>query len=333
MQLTNENKLSISVAAWLASDDYDHDSDPNTISTTGLLKSVRQIVLGSRVKSENIIFDITENVASRFGTAVHDAIEKAWKPKNYPKSLSRLGHSQAVIDRIRVNPKPAEVTKDIIPIYMEQRAKKTLGKYTVSGKYDFVGNGTLEDFKTTSVFTYITKSNDEKYRLQGSIYRWLNPTIITDDVMTIQYIFTDWSKLQVSIRKKDGYPPYRMMGEPIQLMPLADTEQWLVDKLALIDKYMKYTECDLPLCTPEELWQKESKFAYYKNPAKTARSTANFDSYAEAQHRLVQDGAIGIIHERKAPVKACNYCGAFDLCTQKDAYLADGSLQRQGHIQ
>ena len=33
-----------------------------------------------------------------------------------------------------------------------------------------------------------------------------------------------------------------------------------------------------------------------------------------------------IVKEIKGGVVACRYCNAFDLCTQKDAYLASGEL-------
>ena len=41
--------------------------------------------------------------------------------------------------------------------------------------------------------TYQNQSKDREYRLQGSMYRWLNPKIITKDVFNINYIFTDFN--------------------------------------------------------------------------------------------------------------------------------------------
>lgn len=129
-------------------------------------------------------------VQSRIGSAIHDAIERAWTT-NHVEALSLLGYPNKVIERIRINPDPKHVTEDIIPVYLEQRANKQVGKYIISGKFDFVGDGRVEDFKSTSTFTAINNTNDEKYILQGSIYRWLNPQLITKDEMAIQFIFTD----------------------------------------------------------------------------------------------------------------------------------------------
>jgi len=321
MQITNDFGLSLSVAAWLVDDSYDHNHDPNTFSTTELLKSTRQIVLSKRIKSKDTVMDVSSLIASTIGNAIHDGINSTWM-QHYVQALHKLGHSAKIIDKIRINPKPEEVVPGIIPIYAEQRTHKILGKYTVSGKYDFIGNGKLEDFKSTTTFTYVKKSNDLKFQLQGSIYRWLNPEIITDPEMLIQYIFLDWSKNKVT---KD-YPPSRILAYPIQLLPIKETEIWLANKLIAIEENMNIKEPKLPECTAEELWRSASVFAYYKNPQKTTRSSGNFNTYHEAHAKLVADGSVGTIIERTGQVRACAYCNGYDLCTQKDAYLADGSL-------
>src|SRR5574343_669124 len=130
------------------------------------------------------------------GSAIHAAIEKAWlTPKN---ALKALGVPNKIADNVMINPsKPMlELNPNAIPVYMEQRSYKQVGKYKVSGKFDFVAEGKVQDFKSTSVYTYLNQSNKDKYILQGSIYRWLNQDIITEDVMMIHYIVTDWSKAE-----------------------------------------------------------------------------------------------------------------------------------------
>ena len=104
MIYTNEQKIGLSMAVFLASDDYDHDARPNAISATGLLKSVRQTILSQRAESGITSMDISTLVASTFGTAVHDGIEKAWTGDRYKLALAKLGYKQATIDRIVVNP-------------------------------------------------------------------------------------------------------------------------------------------------------------------------------------------------------------------------------------
>ena len=41
--VTNNTNLPLSIAVWLACDDYDYNNDPYTISATTLLKPLKQI--------------------------------------------------------------------------------------------------------------------------------------------------------------------------------------------------------------------------------------------------------------------------------------------------
>ena len=319
----NTSSVPLSLAVFLASDFYDHDQDENTISATALIKPLRQIVLSARVPEDMTPVDLVNLVPSRMGSAIHDAIERSWKD-NYPNALASLGYPKRVIEKIRINPKPEELTDGVIPIYMEQRAKKTVGKFTVTGKYDFIGDGRVEDFKSTSTYTATNNTNDEKYIWQGSIYRWLNPQIITKDEMAIQFIFTDWSKAKAMADPK--YPQQRIQQRILPLKSIQETDAFVTRKLNQIEQYWGATEEQLPPCTDTDLWRSEPVFKYYKNPEKRARSTKNFDNRHDAQLRYIEDGSVGIVVEQPGQVTACKYCPAFAVCSQKDALIASGDL-------
>lgn len=321
---SNVSSVPLSLAVFLATDHYDHNDDPNTISATTLIKPVRQIVLSARVpESENVV-DLVSMVSSRMGTAIHDGIERAWK-EHHATALSALGLPKRVISQIRINPKPEELQDGIIPIYMEQRSSRKVEKYTISGKYDFVGDGRLEDFKSTSVYTAINHTNDEKYSWQGSIYRWLNPKIITQDEMAIQFIFTDWSAAKA--RADANYPQKRIQQRIIPLKSYQETDAYVLRKIRDIERYWHADEKDIPLCTDEDLWRTTPEFKYYKNPTKMTRSTKNFETYQEAHQRFMEDGQVGVVVEKPGKVTACKYCAAFSVCTQKDTLVASGDLE------
>lgn len=319
----NTSSVPLSLAVFLATDNYDHDQDQNTISATTLIKPIRQIVLGARVPEDMTPVDLVNLVPSRMGSAIHDAIERSWKD-NYTNALANLGYPKRVIEKIRINPKPEELTDGMIPVYMEQRAHKKVGKFTISGKYDFIGDGRVEDFKSTSTYTAMNNTNDEKYIWQGSIYRWLNPAIITKDEMAIQFIFTDWSKAKAMQDPK--YPQQRIQQRLLPLKSLQETDAFINRKLNQIEQYWDAKEEDIPLCTDADLWRSEPVFKYYKNPEKRARSTKNFDNRHDAQLRYIEDGSVGIVVEQPGQVTACKYCPAFAVCSQKDALIASGDL-------
>ena len=326
MRYTNNSNVSLSMAVWLANDEYNHHDDPKTISATTLIRPVKQTVLAARVPQDEGAVDLTTLVKSRSGTAIHNAVESAWK-NNYKESMAALGYPQSVIDRVVVNPSQSDLDsiENPIPVYLEQRAYKMVDGYTVTGQFDFCAEGGLEDVKTTSTYTYIMKSNDREYQLQGSIYRWLMPDIITKDHMLIQYVFTDWTPM--GIKRDKNYPPSPQLAYKVPLMSYHETESFVKNRIHKLKVAWDLPEQQLEPCTDEELWRSPPIWKYYKNPAKMSRSTKNFDNATEAFTRCAEDGNTGTVVEVPGEVRACKYCPAFPICTQKDGYLADGSLK------
>ena len=317
----NNTGVPLSLAVFLATDNYDHDD--STISVTTLIKPIRQTVLGARVPAEDALVDISNLVQSRLGSAVHDGIENSWL-NGYKKAMAGLGYPTKVIERVLVNPKPEELYEGAIPVYLEQRAHKEIAGRKVSGKFDFVGDGQVEDFKNTTVYTWINNTKSEDYILQGSMYRWLNPEIITKDTMAIQFIFSDWQAVRA--KNDQNYPANRTMQKLFHLKPIAETEQYVRNRIALLDRYWNAPEQDIPRCTDDELWRQEPVYKYYKNPNNTGRSTKNFDNKQDAYVRMSQDGNVGKVVEHPGQVVACKYCAAFPVCSQKDDLIAAGDL-------
>ena len=317
--------VALPLAVWLASDFYDHSTDQNTLSVTTLIKPIRQVILASRVPAEDYLVDLSSMVASRIGTAIHDSIERSWAA-NHVSAMGALGIPRKVIDSVRVNPskETLENTEGVIPVYLEQRLKRQVGKYTISGKFDVVLDGKVQDFKSTQVFGYMRQLNASKYSQQGSIYRWLDSELITQDVMDVHYIFTDWKPAMLASDPK--YPRSRVLTQTIELMSLQETDRYVTRKLSQIEAYWEAPEEDLPLCSDEDLWRSEPVFKYYKNPEKTARSTKNFDTKQEAMLRYIEDGSKGIVKEVPGQVTACKYCAAFSVCSQKDRLIKSGDL-------
>lgn len=320
----NVSEVPLALAVFLASDDYDYIDDPHTISTTTLLKPLRQIILASRVPEGEALPKLADMMKLRMGSAIHGGIEHSWK-NNYRDAMSALGLPARVIDKVRINPLDQDLTDDVIPIYVEDvRFKRKLGKWTITGKADFIGDGRVQDFKSTSVFVYMKQTNALKFTQQGSIYRWLDPKKITQDEMDIHYIFTDHKASMV--RSDPNYPPRPFLQQRYPLMSLRETERFIANKLALIEQYWDAPEDDIPLCDPDELWRSEPVFKYYKNPDKTARSTKNYDTKQEAMLRFIEDGSKGLVKEVPGQVTACKYCNAFSVCSQKDALIQSGDL-------
>lgn len=319
-QFTNLTNVPLSVAVYLAMDFYDYV--PDTVSATALLRPVRQRILAARVPADQQPTDILNVIKSRIGTSIHDGVEKVWVGGHYQQAMKSLGYPQDLIDRVVVNPE-GKLPADAIPVYLEKRSFKSIDGVTICGKFDFVANGGLEDFKSTSTFTWVKGTKEADYKIQGSIYRWLNQDIITQDYITIQFFFTDFMQAKAS---DPNYPNRQVESLRVPLMSIADTETYIRSRIALFNQYRDSDDVDIPECDDKELWRKEAVFKYYKNPSNTKRSTKNFDTSYEAHERLTKDGSVGLVKEVPGQVIACKYCAAFPICNQKDHLIATGSL-------
>ena len=323
-EYTNKNNVSLALAVFLMHDTYDYDKRPNSISATGLLRPLRQLVLSQQNKTLSKTVDIADLVASRMGSAIHTGCEEAWTdPNNVKNALKALGASEESIDSVRVN--PPYVKNGEIPVYVEQRVEKEIINFIISGKYDLVLDGTLNDYKSTSVWTYIFDSGADNYTKQGSIYKWLSPDKITSDYININYIFTDWSATKARQDQKQ-YPQQRVLTKKYPLWSNEETENWITNKLEAFKLHSNTPQIGLPECTDDELWASKTTYKYYKNPAKLERSTKNFNTMDEALVRKSNDGDVGTVVTVPGEVKACRYCPVVSICTQAETMLADGRL-------
>jgi hypothetical protein len=327
--ITNTGDIALPLAVWLLDDNYDYIKEDNYISVTGLMKPLRQIVLPSRIPPEEQSLDVSDLIASSLGHAIHDSIEKSWSDGRHVRALRMLGYPQQIVDQIRVNPSDEEYAagNGIIPVFLERRGIRPFGEHKIGGKFDLVADGIIQDNKSTSVFAWVKGTRDDEHILQMSLYRWIDAyrtqqglkPRITEDYGVINYIFTDWSKMMAN--SVGNYPPKRVMTKHLQLMSLDETEAWVVAKLALIQRWKDAPEAELPHCTDIELWRSEPVYKYFADPLKvTGRSTKNFDNLAEANRFCAEKGK-GVVITKPGEPKRCSYCAAFDICTQKDAYL------------
>lgn len=335
-KLTNHTNLGITLALYLANDEYDHspsdipDDGLPIISATRLLMPAKALVLAHRLPAKDNTVDVADRVKSRMGQSIHTGIETAFTGPNRDRLLVELGYPEKLIQNIRINPTEAELTQNpnIVPIYLEQRAYRVIElsdgtKVRVSGKFDQVTDGKVEDNKTTSTYKYgkLDQTEIGEYSKQLSIYRWLNPKIITGNVGQINFIFTDWKAGELS--RTQNYPPKAAMEVPINLMGLSDTERFIKRRIEMMLEANKATsQDDMPRCTDEELWKSPDTYKYYSKQEtadKGGRSTKNFSTFSEAQLHKTRAGKGTIVVAPGVP-KRCSYCDAAPLCSQRLEY-------------
>lgn len=315
--VTNNTNIPLALAVWLLDDDYDYINEPNYVSATTLMKPTRQLILPKRVPKEMQTSDVSDFVSSAMGKTFHAGVERAWL-RDPKKALRRMGYSESIIERILVNPTPEQLAavKEPIAIYVEQREIREFEGFKIGGKFDMVADGIVHDVKSTTAYTWLKGTRDEDYAIQGSIYKWLNPTKITEDFIRIAFIFTDW---QAALAKQNpNYPQQRLMYKDIPLWTTPEIEVWMRGKLSQLVRYANAADKDIPECTAEELWQSEPQYKYYSDPTKTAgRATKNFDDFVEARQFMADKGGKGIIITVPGEPKRCGYCNAAPICEQR----------------
>ena len=321
MNLTNNHNLSLPLAILLAHDTYDHNNDIKTISATFLLKPTRSIVLSLQNKKLDKEIDLSDLAPSTFGTAIHEFAESGWNnKKTLKKAMTALGIADEIQERVVIN--PTNPTDKDIPIYVEKRSSRRIAGWTITGKFDVVVNGRLSDYKITSVWGHMFDSDSDNYSKQGSIYKWLNSNIITDNVISIEKVFSDW---QASKAKYDkNYPALRMVSTEYPLMSMETIEIFILDKLKKIDTCLPLTKSNLPLCNDDELWASGDVWKYYKKVG-AKRATKNYTNSAEAYARQAADG--GEVKEFPGEVKRCKYCNVVEICDQAKALTSAGRLK------
>lgn len=333
MKITNEMGIDLPLAVWLLQDGYKSGADNappgELLSVTTLMKPTRQLILQRKVDFSKETLDLSELVSSRMGHGLHDSIERAWTEGDWKGAMKKLHYPDSIINKIRINPpmdKPLE--EGVIPIYLEQRGFKPFEDIVLTGQLDFLIGSSYRDFKSTSTFSYTSGSKDEDYALQGSLYRFIFPDLIKDDVMRIEFIFTDWASYRAKADK--SYPQARVAHKEFKLLSLRDTESWLSSKLAEIRKNAKLPQSKMIECTDKQLWRADDVFKYYSNPetAKTGgRCTKRFDKESEAV-LFMQEKGKGVIVKEAGEPKACMYCNAFQVCEQRKRYFNDDGSSR-----
>lgn len=328
MSYSNKFNFHLIPAVALARQEYS-PGIPGSISATAIIRGIKKTVLGSRVPSTAVSADLADRLKSFMGTAIHKSFESALltcltdveEREAITKALPAL---ETALKRIVVNPDPDFVLNTGIPLYVEQRHYRQIMGMTVSGQFDFVFDGEVQDLKTTSTYAYIDERRTRDYILQGSIYRWLAPHIIVKPTITIHHFYTNWNA-EAYLASPDKYPSSPILSTQYPLLTLEDTERYLIERLSLLQELRDKPEEQMPPCTDADLWRKPSVWKYYADPSKLARSTKNFDNQQEAEMFYRAKGK-GVVIEKKGTPSACKYCPAFTICKQKDQYIQDGSL-------
>lgn len=245
------------------------------VSVTGLLKPMRQLFL-EREHWDEIEEDISDRLWASYGTLMHRLLEIS-EEENVLKEKA---------------------------LFVEVQGIKIVGHID----HYHLENKTLSDYKFTSAWKHTFF--DDIWEKQLNIYRFL---FLSNDysVNKLQVIalYRDWS---ISKRNEENYP-----SSPIEVIdiPIWDIHRVFDFLMARVNDYITVKQKGkLPFCTPEERWQRNTKYAVVQGDNKKARRI--FDDYEKAQElaSLLKNSRI---EERPGICIRCEYyCRVKNFCDQ-----------------
>lgn len=218
--------------------------------------------------------DVSETIKSMLGTALHAHIEK-----------------HAGIEEAEVS------------------LEKEFHNWLVTGTSDYMKNGVLSDWKTTSVWSVILNDSwIKKVEQQLQVYAWLwnqRGTQVRD--LECVAIFTDWRRSEAL--RNENYPRQNIMSIHFDVWPAEKTEQYIAERL-------DYHNDENYVCSLEERWARPEQFAVMKEGRKTAVRV--FDNQLDAVN-LVMDLGRGhkVEHRLGEHVRCQEYCPVRNVCKSR----------------
>lgn len=240
-------------------------------STTELISPPRIAQL-RRGHGKHITEDAADRIFSLFGQAVHTILERGASDKYLVEKRFFLEHDGA----------------------------------RISGQIDLydIPARKLQDWKITSRWTTADGAKPE-WVAQANINRLLMlESGYEVDALEYVAIYRDWSKLAAS-RERD-YPQHQVETIPILIWPVTQTKQYLSERIRL---HREAAEA-LPLCTPDERWEKPTRWALMKKGQK--RAVKLYDSKDEMPELTDQQ----YVEERPGECTRClHYCPVVAFCS------------------
>lgn len=256
------------------------------ISVTTLVGPARKRVL-EVVHGDKLTEDVSDRIFALFGQAVHTVLERS---------------------------DPDGQTEE--RLFIERHG------WRISGQYDrvLVVDETCQDYKVSSTYS-IKDGAKPEWVAQLNLLKLL----LENDGQSIKrlqavVILRDWQKSKA--QHSNDYPQAPVEIIEVPVWPAKQTETYILDRL----RAHANAQHVLPLCSPEERWERPAKFAVMKDGNKRATSLHDTRTAADAAQSELQaearKGAAYYVDERPAEQVRCrDYCPARPVCQQADELM------------
>jgi hypothetical protein len=285
MKITNKFNVPETLVA-LASRDY-YTKGKSDYSVTEIISPPR-IQRLRRKHFEEIEQDVSDMLWMLLGTALHVVAERS----------EVSGHTN------------------------EERLSAGIDGIILSGAIDLQKDEadgiTITDYKFTSAWALM---NDKpEWEQQQNIYKYLVERVKKKPVkgLKICALIRDWSRRDA--QNKPDYPQAPIQIVDIPMWTFDRTEAFIKERVEMHrdSKVSADWGEELPLCTDEERWVRQTTYAVKKDGRKTAIRVFDTQDEADALLKEMPEKDKGFIEIRKGEAVRCtgNFCGVSQWCSQ-----------------
>ena len=280
MIYTNNHKLPGILGRALEKNDHKQEGK----YSVSQLMDPPQLVALMRRHAGKMKKDVTENLWSLLGTAVHWIIEKNGGADDLVEQ-----HLVIEVDGIKV-----------------------------SGTPDHFNLATLElnDWKTTAVYKFVRGGSDD-WEAKLNIYAFMIWKKLGKYAKKLynRLILRDWQAREAKFNKTYPQTPFASIEQ--ELWTKERVEALLIERLHLHEGTLKLTDDKLPPCTKEEIWQKDDCYAATKPGNKRAAKLFYGGEDAKIACQEYCDRLGCELSHRPAVMTRCEgYCAAKNFCVQ-----------------
>jgi len=281
MKLTNKQKLPQPIYEAICNDGYDVDQqDLKTISCTTLISPPKIRLLRAR-HWDKIEEDASDKFWILIGQSIHSVLERS-------EDGARL---------------------------KEERITSQFKDKIVSGKTDLYEDRVLSDYKVTSVWSIVhAPQGKPEWVNQLNVLAYLFRNIGFEvNELRINAILRDWQKTKAF--KDDSYPRIPFASIKIPIWTFEEQRKYIEERVNFHASCEGLLDDNIPICTPEERWTTENKYAVYKNKNKTATKLCVTEEEAEKYIETADPKQKWRIELRKGEDKRCkDYCQVNQFC-------------------
>jgi len=249
MNYTNEMQLPDALVSAIVNDTYTKGSAD--ISVTTLIGPPKIRILTKR-HSDKITEDVSDHIFRLLGQNTHEIVERIKHPDSF----------------------------------QEERLSMTVKGWKISGQADLYENGTVTDFKVSSVWACIHGLKPEwicQLNVYGHLFRLAGFPV---DKLQIIIFLRDWSKFKGG---KD-YPRKQVAVLEAPLWGEFQTQTYIRDRVLMHQAADALDDDDVPICTPAERWDEVTKYAVVKGNNKRAWRVVESMEEAEKLKAQIEEG-------------------------------------------